>query len=114
MGLGLGFGFKDGCGGADIRTCSYPSLFARWLARTYYGRLANDSGGAGSNGIVDGFFYENRAMGGTTTAGELPMLPLDVVDHRSAAGESTGVDLIIVDFSVSNCLLNPSFFQCVS
>ena len=70
------------------KQCSYSARFARSL------------GGANVT-------YRNRAMGGTTTAGVLPQLPL-LLDSPSAAaagaesGGGGGPDLVVIDFSVND------------
>ena len=74
--------------GANHRECAYPSRFNRWLSEKYY-----DSEGATS--------YENRALGGTTTAGALPMLPILVSDPDAASGRKAS-DLLLVDFAVND------------
>jgi len=82
--------------GVDPRGCAYPSRFSRWLNDTYYGPNAAT---ATADSASSNLFYENRALGGTTTAGALPMLPLLVRDHRDG---HRGMDLIVIDFSVND------------
>jgi len=72
-------------------------------------------------GRKDGVKYENRAVGATTTAANLPMLPMLVADTmEGSANHTRGVDMVFVDFSindesVSNDVLrikNASFLRC--
>ena len=54
-------------------------------------------------GRKDGVKYENRAVGGTTTAVNLPMLPMLVADTmEGSANHTRGVDMIFIDFSVND------------
>ena len=81
------------------KACSYSARFARDLEATYQG------GGGGGGGPV-GVTYRNLAMGGTTTAGALPQLPLLLAGGDGPAGRATGrqagPDLVLVDFSVND------------
>jgi hypothetical protein len=67
------------------RQCAYPARFARWLGDTYYG---DD---------ISRVKFQNRAQGGTTTAGALPQLALLI-----SGGQGETPDLVIVDFGVND------------
>ena len=72
--------------GLQERECSYPSRFARWLETCMSASL----------------YFDNRASGGTTTAGILPQLPLLI---RFAAQNGTLMDvadLLLISFSVND------------
>jgi len=77
------------------RLCAFPSRFYRWLSKKYYGR-------------EDGISYENRAVGGSTTAATLPMLPLTVSDDTLAGStnRTRGVDMVFIDFSVNDASIS--------
>jgi hypothetical protein len=82
-----------GCGN-NPRECAYPSRFFRWLSNKHYG---NDFGIA----------YENRAIGGSTTAAVLPMLPILVADTKAGFSNiSRGVDMVLIDFSINDAATN--------
>ena len=86
--LGLPRGSKD-----QERACAYPSRFARWLWAVHCRSSATT-------------FFANRALGGTTTAGALPMLPLMVADVEEAGQEGDkhgrAADMLLVDFAVND------------
>jgi hypothetical protein len=73
--LVVGMGCDDACGHSR-RTCSYTSRFARWLAAEYRSTAR--------------VHFENRAVGGTTTAGALPQLPLLLQQPGAAQLTATG------------------------
>jgi len=77
------------------RQCAFPSRFYRWLSKKHYGR-------------EDGISYENRAVGGSTTAATLPMLPLTVSDDTLAGStnRTRGVDMVFIDFSVNDASIS--------
>jgi len=87
------------------KACSYSARFARDLEATYQGGGGGGGGGGGRGGPV-GVTYRNLAMGGTTTAGALPQLPLLLAGGDGPAGRATGrqagPDLVLVDFSVND------------
>ena len=70
------------------RPCTYTARFARWLEREY--------------GYEDGVRYENRAVGGTTTAGALPSLPHLISIADADRGLSLLPDVVFIDFSVND------------
>ena len=87
-----------GCfeGGLHPRQCAYSSRWVDWLRSTFYGCL-----GQGRLEVI------NRAVGGTTTATAVPMLPyLLTVERRRAAPNgsqaTTAADLLVVDYSCND------------
>jgi len=82
------------------RQCAFPSRFYRWLSNKHYGR-------------DDGIAYENRAVGGSTTAATLPMLPITVADDSLAGSTNNtrGVDMVFIDFSVNDAAVSHELFH---
>ena len=83
----LGGSMAAGTGTACGAQCSYSALFARNLV------------GRGQPELLD---YVNRAQGGITTAGMLPMLPSLSTVHGKAP------DLLVIDYSINDLYFDQS------